>query len=109
MQVEIWKGQSGDDLKKKKLMYLFIFWPTGSLVEAYGGPFSGGVWSSELMGSVTVARAHCSQACGILISQPGIEPMSSTLESGFIATELPESPHDDFLKNYLWNPNDVST
>ena len=39
------------------------------------------------MGSVVATRgSSCSAACGILVPQPQIEPVSSALESGFLAT-----------------------
>ena len=44
----------------------------------------------QRMDSVVVAsRFSCSKACGILVSHPGIEPVSPELEDGFITTGLP--------------------
>ena len=43
-----------------------------------------------LGGSVVVAGGlRCPKACGILVSWPGMEPMSPALEGGFLTTEPP--------------------
>ena len=45
------------------------------------------LWS---VGSVAVAcRLSCSEACGILVPRPGIEPASPALEGGFLNTVPP--------------------
>ena len=38
---------------------------------------------------VVASRFSCPKACGILVSHPGIEPVSPELEDGFITTGLP--------------------
>ena len=43
------------------------------------------------MGSVVTALS-CSAACGILVPQPSIKPMSPALQGGFLTTEPPEKP-----------------
>ena len=41
---------------------------------------------------VVVRGLTCPTACGILVPQPGIEPMSSALERGFLTTGPPGEP-----------------
>ena len=84
-----------------------LLWRTGfSLVVACGFSLSScgarapervgsvvcGMWALSLRcaGSVVVAhRLSCPTACGILVPQPGIEPVSSALEGGFFTTGPP--------------------
>ena len=42
----------------------------------------------------------CPRACRILVSQPGIEPVSSALEGRFLATGLPEKSAPPLPKSY---------
>ena len=70
---------------KKKSMYLCWI-----LVAAHGLLFSCGMWALGHMGSVVAAHGlSCPMACGILVPQPGIKPMSPALEGRFLTTELP--------------------
>ena len=51
-----------------------------------------GAWLLSLwhLGSVVVTHwPGCPEACGILVPQPGIEPMSPALEGGFLTTGPP--------------------
>ena len=75
-------------------------WRAGfSLVVACGFSLSScGTWAPERMGSVVcgmralsvvvVCGLSCPATCGILVPQPGIEPMSTALEGGFFTTGL---------------------
>ena len=59
-------------------------WAAGSV-----GSVVGGTWALLLKcaSSVVVSRGlSSSPACGILVPQPGIEPMSPALEGGFFTT-----------------------
>ena len=59
------------------------------------------------MGSVLVVYGlSCPVACGILVPQPGVKPVSPTLAGGFFATGLPrEIPLIIFFFNiYLATP-----
>ena len=48
------------------------------------------VQTPEREGSVAAVHGlSCPPACGILILQPGIEPVFPALESGFLTTGLP--------------------
>ena len=60
--------------------------------------FHCGTQALELAGSVVAAhRLSCPTACGILIPQPGIKPMSPALEGGFLTTGPPgKSPSGCF-------------
>ena len=51
----------------------------------------------------------CSATCGILVSQPGIEPASPALEGGFLTTG--QVPQDDlsYTCERLFNKNKVQT
>ena len=49
----------------------------GSLVAAAGSVFA-------------ALRLSCPEACGILVSQSGIEPMAPELQGAFLTTGLPE-------------------
>ena len=52
--------------------------------------------------SLVVARGlrlSCPVACGILVPRPGIEPMSSALEGGFLTTGPPgKSPRGLYFR-----------
>ena len=56
------------------------------------GGAGGGCAGSWLHGAFSRGRLRlsCPGSCGILVSQPGIEPVSSALEGRFLATGLPE-------------------
>ena len=61
----------------------------GSVVVAHGLS-SCGAQALECMGSVVAAcRLSYPAACGILVPQPGIEPMFSALEGRFLTTGPP--------------------
>ena len=50
-----------------------------------------GVWAPEDSGSVVEEhKLNCLAAPGILVPQPGTEPMSSALQGGFLTTGPPE-------------------
>ena len=51
---------------------------------------------------VAVHGSSCLTACGVLAPQPEIEPMSPTLEGGFLR-QPGKSLHSPFFKNSLWN------
>ena len=55
------------------------------------GLSSWGMWAPEQSGSVVEERKlNCLAACGILVRQPGAEPMSSALQGRFLtAREVP--------------------
>ena len=58
---------------------------------------SSGMWASEHVVSVVVAlRLSCSEAYGILLPQPGIEPASPALQGGFLTT----GPSGKSLRRY---------
>ena len=47
---------------------------------------------------VVALGLSCPVACGILVPQPGIEPVSAALEGGFLTTEPPlKSPVSPYL------------
>ena len=49
---------------------------------------------------VAAHRISCLTACGVLAPQAGIEPMSPTLEGGFLTTRQPgKSLHSPFFLN----------
>ena len=48
------------------------------------------LWPQELF--IAAYGLHCPMAYGILVPQPGIEPMSPALEGGFLTTQLPGNP-----------------
>ena len=59
------------------------------------------------MDTVVVAhRLRCSEACGILVPQPGVEPTSPALEGRFLTTGLNQGSHEvhacHFLLKVLW-------
>ena len=56
------------------------------------------------MGSVLVVYGpSCPVACGILVPQPGVKPVSPTLAGGFFATGLPtEIPLIIFFLIFIW-------
>ena len=50
------------------------------------------------MGSLVVAhKLSFSEACGVLVSLPGIEPTSPALQGRFLTTGLPEKSHGQTL------------
>ena len=74
----------------------------GSFVAAHG-PSSCGLQALERVGSVIAGpRLSCSSACGNLVPQPGMEPMSPELQDGFLTAQpLEKSPYLKFLLNIL--------
>ena len=69
----------------------------GSIVVAHGLS-SCGTWALECTDSVDLAcRLSCPVACGILVPQPGIKPMSPALEGGFLITGPPGESQEYFL------------
>ena len=75
-------------------IYFWLCWvlvaARGISVLACGLLSSCGVQAPECVGSVAAARGlSCPVACGILVPRPGIEPMSSALESRFLTTGPP--------------------
>ena len=59
----------------------------GLFVAVHGLSSSCGTRASECTGSVAAARGlGCHTACGILVPQPGIEPVSPALEGRFLTT-----------------------
>ena len=75
-------------------MLLFLFkkifiWLYQALVVAHGLS-SYSTWAPEHAGSVVVTcRLSCLTTWEILVPRPGIEPMSPTLEGGFLTTGPP--------------------
>ena len=79
----------------------------GSFVAAHG-PSSCGLQVLEHVGSVTAGpRLSCSSACGILVPQPGIEPMSPALTGGFLSTGPPGKSLQLFLESLSLSPSIV--
>ena len=68
-------------------------------------------WVLEPMGSVAVVHGlSCPWACGILVSGPGIEPMSPVLEGRFPTTGSPRKSLGCYLLNSpspacVWPPS----
>ena len=63
----------------------------------HGGFSSCGAWTLDYMSSVFAAfRLSFPMACGILVPQPGIEPVSPALESKFLTTGPPGKSLDLF-------------
>ena len=60
-----------------------IFLVSGGSFTAAHGLSSYGAWAS------VVAVLSCSAACGILVSRPGIEPVSPASQAGFLTTGPP--------------------
>ena len=46
-------------------------------------------WAPEWVSSVVAGHVLSCPACGILVSRPGIKPVSPALKSGFLTTRLP--------------------
>ena len=70
-------------------MWNLLLWCTGSLVQC-GLLSSCGTRALERAGSVVAAYGpSCPMACGILVPQLGIEPLSPALEGGFLTTGPP--------------------
>ena len=76
----------------------------GSFVVVHGFS-SSGMWASEHVVSVVVAlRLSCSEAYGILLPQPGIEPASPALQGRFLTTGSPgKSLKIDFIEFFHVN------
>ena len=85
----------------KIFIYLFIYlfiWLHPVLVSARGifsaacRIFCCSVWALHCGAQASLVVAHrlsCLAACGILVSQPGIEPTSAALEGRFLTTGPP--------------------
>ena len=72
---------------------------------SFGCVSSCGVWAPEQAGSVVVAHGlSCPMACGILVPQPGMEPMSPTLEGKILTTRPPGRS----LKKSSWSKDKSS-
>ena len=72
----------------KIFIYLFV-WLFQVLVVALGLSLgvAHGLESADSV--VAVCGLSCSEACGILVPQPGIEPKSPGLQGGFLTTGPP--------------------
>ena len=67
----------------------FSMWLMDSLIT--------GMWTPELGGSVIVVHGFsCSVARGMLVPQPGTEPVSLALKGGFPTTGLPKKSLRNF-------------
>ena len=66
-----------------------------------------GVRAPEHADSIDVALClGCSAVCGILVTQPGIEPVSPALQSGFLTTGAPgKSQNTAFLRTKWKTPS----
>ena len=74
----------------------------GSVVAACGLS-SCDMWALEPVGSVVVAcRLSCPMACGILVPQPGIEPVSPALVGGFLTTGPPGKSLSSFISDFIY-------
>ena len=74
------------------LAHLFIFsvWLCRVFVVVSSLISSCGTWGLEHTGSVVALGAFgCLMACGILVPQPGIKPVSPALEDVFLTTGPP--------------------
>ena len=61
-------------------------------------PFVAFLSSCAVWPQVIVARGlSCATACGILVPQPGIEPMSPALAGGFLTTGPPGKSQDFYF------------
>ena len=54
--------------------------------------------------SLVVHGLSCSKACGILISRPGIKPVSPVLVGGFLTTGPPEKSHLSYFRRNILTP-----
>ena len=58
--------------------------------------------------SLVVHMLSCSDTCGVLVPQPGIEPTSPALQGGLLATGPPgESPEIIFLMHPIPSPTPI--
>ena len=88
----------------------YLFWLCPLLITAPGPSISTcGIFYCSVLASLwlwgagsglAAHRLTFSTACGILIPQPRMEPMSSTLEGGFLPTGPPGKSQDD-LKGWV--------
>ena len=70
---------------------LKFIWPRWVLAAAHCMLSASRDLSLRLMDAlVVVCGLNCSEACGVLISQPGMDPASPALQGGFLITsEVP--------------------
>ena len=82
-------------------IYLWLYWV---FVAAHRLLSRCGTWAPECMGSIVrTPRIGWPTACGILVPQPGTEPTSPTLESGFLTTGPPGKSPTGWVLIVLWS------